>query len=146
MDINTGAFLLYTLLTGTAFLFMTNNTVKDMQQAHWPKLREGTEAWQIATVYAEVAGCFNFMLAATTCPGPRGHLLAMGALGAMMVKHMTVDGLMPPPPVIALGFGGLAVAAYAFFAGNKWGKWAFLTNSVVNGLAFLLMPETPLRD
>ena len=146
IGLNKGAFLFYTLMTGAAFLFFTNSTVSDMQQQHWPQLKKGTPAWRIATTYAEVAGAFNFMLAATTCPGPRGYLLAMGTLVGMMTKHMLVDDLMPPPPVIVLGVGGFVVAAYAFFNDNKWGKWAFLANNAVNAAAFLFMPLTPLRD
>ena len=55
-------------------------------------------------------------------PGKNGRLAAMGCMILTMLKHIIIDGLIPPPPVMAMT-AGVVVANLA--APGEWGKRAF---------------------
>ena len=74
-------------------------------------LEKSPDAFGVSCIYAQVVGCLMFMMLFQQCPGPRGLLLAIGALGTMMAKHIFVDGLVPPPP--AMLFAGVTFCAAA---------------------------------
>lgn len=70
-------------------------------------------------------------------PGKKGMLAAMGCLVLTMTKHITVDGLLPPPPVMAMTAGTIAAIVWS---PGEWGKRAFVGFCLVNALTFLGNP------
>merc|ERR1712072_488855 len=64
----------------------------------------------------------------------------------IMTKHMLINGLYPPPPVIGMGFGILALCSYSVAFNSSVGKWAFLVAAALNAFVFFTDPKTPILD
>ena len=140
--VSTNVFIGYTALTGLVFLGMPKAQTLDI----WPSAEGDAAAMEVGTVYCEVIGAFSFMLCVNTCPGAMGYFLSAIAWCAVMTKHMLVNGLYPPPPVIAMGFGLLALTGYSVSAKSNLGKYAFLVVAALNAAVFFLDPKTPILD
>jgi hypothetical protein len=139
-DVN--VYMGYTALTGFVFLGMPRAQTLDI----WPSAESDSTALEIGTVYGEVIGAFSLMLAVRCCPGPMGYLMSAAIWCLVMTKHMLVNGLYPPPPVIAMGFGCLALTAYSKVSGSSVGKWAMIAAASLNAFVFFTDPKTPLLD
>ena len=139
---DTNVFMGYTALTGLVFAGMPKAQTLDV----WPAAEGDAQALEVGTVYCEVIGGLSLMLCVNCCPGPMGYFLSAITWCAIMTKHMLVNGLYPPPPVIAMGFGCLLLTAYSVSAKNNVGKWALLLASVVNAAVFFFDPKTPVLD
>jgi len=74
--------------------------------------------------------------------GNKANLASMGCLAITMTKHITVDGLIPPPPVMVL----TALTILAQFAAGAWGKRAFVFVCFFNAFTFLTQPLMVLQD
>ena len=74
--------------------------------------------------------------------GKMAYLASMGCMAATMIKHVTVDGLIPPPPVI----GMTALTILAILASDVWGKRAFIGFCFFNALTFIAQPLMVLQD
>ena len=103
----------------------------------------------VASVYYEVIGTLSFALAALPLFGNLwgpfvGCLATIGA----MAKHITVNGLMPPPPVMGMVAVTALLTLFAALTGRKGGvgKWSYVIYNIVNAAVFILDPATPLRD
>jgi len=72
----------------------------------------------------------------------QANLASMACLTLTMAKHIVVDGLIPPPPVMVL----TALTIGAQFAPGAWGKRAFVFNCFFNALTFLTQPLMVLQD
>mmetsp|Transcript_4893 Transcript_4893/g.7795 ORF Transcript_4893/g.7795 Transcript_4893/m.7795 type:complete len:239 (-) Transcript_4893:236-952(-) len=140
--LSTNVFMGYTLLSGLAFLCMPGKQTLEV----FPATQGDELATLVGTVYCEVIGAFSLMLCVNCCPGPMGYLLSAVVWCGVMSKHMLVNGLFPPPPVIAMGFGTLAICGYSVAANSKIGKWVFLLVQALNAFVFLSDPKTPLTD
>ena len=63
----------------------------------------GNLAPALGLVWCEVIAMESLMNALLQCPGALGRAMAFTANVAMMAKHIIVDSLYPPPPVMLLG-------------------------------------------
>jgi hypothetical protein len=143
MPTSTKAVSVYFLVMFGIFCFMPEIPLLD----GFPGVTKGSEAFTVGRVYLEVIGGFNLMLCMKQCPGMQGYFMASAVWCAIMSKHFLVDGLMPPPPVIAMG----AVCLLTTFwcnreGGGKLGQWLFLLAMLVIAAVFLLDTQTPLTD
>ena len=75
-------------------------------------------------------------------PGKKGLLGAMACMVATMSKHIIVDGLIPPPPVMVMTAGVILAVQ---FAPGEWGKRVFVGYCLLNAATFKFMPLTPLQ-
>eukprot|EP00949_MAST-11_sp_MAST-11-sp1_P000740 g740.t1 len=141
-DISTSAFIGYTGLAGLAFLVMPEMQTLDI----WPAAKGDATAMEVGTIYCEVIGAFSLMLSVNTCPGAMGYFLSALCWCGVMTKHMFVNELTPPPPVIAMGFGVLALTAYSALFKSNIGRYAFLAVAALNAAIFFADPKTPLLD
>ena len=75
----------------------------------------------VGTIYMQVAAAFMMQNAALIYfnGSKQGIIAALGCLIAVMAKHILVDGLIPPPPVMVLT--ALTMVAQ-FAAPGEWGK------------------------
>jgi hypothetical protein len=68
----------------------------------------------------------------------------------LVLQHNFVDGIMPPPPVIAMGIVGFIVSVVSMYAtggfAQKLSMWYLLVISSLNAYIFLETPEVPLED
>ena len=76
-------------------------------------------------------------------PGKNGLLAAMGCMVCTMGKHILVDGLIPPPPVMVMT-AGVIVALLA--APGEWGKRVFVGYCLLNAFTFTTQPLMVLTD
>lgn len=108
---------------------MTFSQVK----ATWPHIKteicprrgpcEETIEFTVGKVYCQVIFGVGMLYAALLyLPGKNGRLAAMGCMILTMSKHIIIDGLIPPPPVMVMT-AGVVVANLA--APGEWGKRAF---------------------
>jgi len=74
--------------------------------------------------------------------GKKANLASMGCMAATMTKHIVVDGLIPPPPVMAM----TAIVIAAQFAPGPWGQRAFIGFCFFNAFTFLTQPLMVLQD
>ena len=74
--------------------------------------------------------------------GKQARLASMGCMVATMTKHITVDGLIPPPPVMAM----TALVIVAQFAPGAWGKRVFVFFCFFNAFTFVTQPLMVLQD
>ena len=72
-----------------------------------------------------------------------GRVAALGCLIATMAKHIVVDGLIPPPPVMVMT--ALTLVAQ-FAAPGEWGKRAFVGFMMINLFTFTTNPDMVLSD
>merc|ERR1719421_901865 len=59
-----------------------------------------------------------------------------------MSKHILVDGLIPPPPVMVM----TALVTFAIVASPTWGKRAFIAYAFLNAFTFVTNPLMVLQD
>ncbi|EOD16360.1 hypothetical protein EMIHUDRAFT_210736 [Emiliania huxleyi CCMP1516] len=99
----------------------------------------------VGKIYMQVAAAFMLQNAALIYfkGDKKGIITALGCLMAVMAKHILVDGLIPPPPVMVLT---TLVLAAQFFAPGEWGKRAFVLYMLLNVVVFTTDPATPLKD
>lgn len=74
--------------------------------------------------------------------GNTANLASMACLALTMTKHITVDGLIPPPPVMAM----TALTILAQFAPGAWGTRAFIFVCFFNAFTFITQPLMVLQD
>lgn len=74
--------------------------------------------------------------------GKQARLASMGCMAATMTKHITIDGLIPPPPVMVM----TALVIGAQFAPGPWGKRAFIIFCFFNAFTFVTQPLMVLQD
>ena len=85
MDLAQKAFCGYMLLCGSIFVFAPQMPTTDT----FGSLEKSPDAFGVSCIYAQVVGCLMFMMLFQQCPGPRGLLLAIAALGAnVRGRHM----------------------------------------------------------
>ena len=107
---------------------------------------------EVGTVYCEVIGTMAIMCAAATyfAGSHTRTFFTQLPLCAIMVKHITVNGLYPPPPVMALGALTLLAAAYVAFGtdgkGADYGRYAFIGQMGINLAAFVTQPAAIVKD
>lgn len=140
----TVTYCLFTGLTGALFLAAPQGPLTDS----FPEATEGTPASSVGQVWVEVVGMISLSCCLRQCPGSMGYFMASVAHVALMSKHFFVNGLVPPPPVIAMGTLTLLLCTYSHFVspGSKAGMWMFLLNYSVTAATFHLAPELPLAD
>jgi len=108
--------------------------------------KECTEALDltVGAIYLQVIVGMAF---AYTCvlmiPGKKGMLAAMACFVLTMGKHIFVDGLIPPPPVMAMTAGTVAAL---LFAPGDWGKRIFVGQLCLNAATFIGNPLMVLQD
>ena len=67
----------------------------------------------------------------------------MGVFALTQIKHITVDGLIPPPPVMVLT--ALTMVAQ-FAAPGEWGKRVYVGYMLLNVVVFTSDPMQVLKD
>lgn len=88
----------------------------------------------VAVMYACLVGIDN---------RKNGLLAGLGCFICTMAKHIVVDGLIPPPPVMVMTAATL-VAVVA--APGEWGKRAFVSFCLINAFTFITQPLMVLQD
>ena len=107
---------------------------------------------EVGTVYCEVIGTMAIMCAAATyfAGSHTRTFFTQLPLCAIMVKHITVNGLYPPPPVMALGAIALLASAYVAFGtdgkGTDYGKYLFVLQMALNLFVFSTQPGQIVKD
>ena len=99
----------------------------------------------VGTIYMQVAAAFMMQNAALIYfkGSKQGIIISLGFLMAVMAKHIVVDGLIPPPPVMVLT--ALTMVAQ-FAAPGEWGKRAFVGYMLLNVVVFTSDPMQVLKD
>ena len=105
-------------LNAYTFFFASETPLLDS----FPDAVAGTPQHRVGTIFCEVIGIHFAMLALSCCPAPMGLVLAMGALLAGMAKHVNVDGITPPLPVMAMAGGVFAICLYDLANAGKQKK------------------------
>jgi len=88
----------------------------------------------VAVMYACLIGIDN---------RKNGLLAALGCFIFTMGKHIVVDGLIPPPPVMVMTAITLAAVAVA---PGEWGKRVFVGFNLINAFTFITQPLMVLND
>ena len=97
----------------------------------------------VGKIYLQVMfGMSLFFASQLIFSGKTANLASVGCLVATMGKHIIVDDLIPPPPVMAM----TAIVAAAQFAPGAWGQRAFIGFCVLNAFTFLTQPLMVLQD
>ena len=141
--------LVYCVLGHAPFALMSDTMIPevfpDMKLESCPRRGPCTPTLEatVATIYFEVIFGFVLMFSAVIAiPGKNGPLAAMGAVALTMGKHIIVNGLIPPPPVMVMVAG---TAAAIQFAPGEWGKRAFVGFCVLNAFTFVTNPLMVLQ-
>lgn len=106
---------------------------------------------EVGTVYSQVIGAMALVAAALVYfeGSPTRWFWGQLPFCLVQLKHILVDGLIPPPPVMVLAAGTLAVTAYGGFVDNgkeSYGKYAYVGQGVINLIAFVADPVTLVKD
>lgn len=105
---------------------------------------EETLEFTVGKIYLQVMFAMSLLYSCQLVfSGNTANLASMSCLVAVMAKHITVDGLIPPPPVMVLT--ALTILAQ-LFAPGAWGKRAFAFNCFFNAFTFLTQPLMVLQD
>jgi len=142
--------LLYTVTSAVAFLARGGDQVLES----WPGTKKeecprrgsctDTLEYTVGVVYMQVISAFSLMVAAMVAfKGVQARLCAMGVLICVMTKHLTIDGLVPPPPVMAMT---AVVLLTNLLAPEVWGKRTFVGFCLLNAFTFVLNPLMVLTD
>jgi len=147
--------LVYNVLGMLPFALFNADMVKEV----WPDIKEETckagafgrqgpcttsLEFTVGKVYLQVIVGVALLYAATIAlDGKSGLLGAMGCMIATMTKHVVVDGLIPPPPVMVMT-AGVVVAILG--APGAWGQRAFVAYALVNAVTFVTSPLMVLQD
>ena len=99
----------------------------------------------VGTIYMQVVAAFMMQTSALIYfkGSKQGIIASLGCLIAVMAKHIVVDGLIPPPPVMVLT--ALTMVAQ-FAAPGEWGKRVFVFYCCFNALVFSTNPLMVLQD
>ena len=99
----------------------------------------------VGTIYMQVVAAFMMQTAALIYfkGSKQGIIASLGCLIAVMAKHIVVDGLIPPPPVMVLT--ALTMVAQ-FAAPGEWGKRVFVGYMLLNVVVFTSDPMQVLKD
>ena len=130
--------------------FLLPSTVKDL----WPGIktencpRRGpcTEAIEFTTavIFMQVIVGVALMYACLVAiPGKNGLLAGLSIFICTMAKHLVVDGLTPPPPVMVMTAATLAAVVAA---PGEWGKRAFVAFCLINAFTFVTNPLMVMQD
>jgi hypothetical protein len=125
---------------------MVKDLYPDMKAEYCPRRGPCTETldFTVTKIYLQVIVGVAFMYSALVVwPGKKGLLGAMACMVATMTKHIVVDGLIPPPPVMVMTAGVILAVQ---FAPGEWGKRVFVGYCLLNAATFKFMPLTPLQD
>lgn len=142
--------LTYNVLGMLPFLLMPEDILREtwsgIKEANCP--RKGacipTLEWTVGLIYFQVVVGMALQSASIMLyPGKQGVIGAMFILIAVMAKHILVDGLMPPPPVMALT---AAVTAAQFLADDVWAKRTVIVYFLLNAFVFTTQPLMVLKD
>ena len=108
---------------------------------------------QVGTVYCEVIGALALMVAAAVYyEGSRMRtFMTQLPFVCIQAKHIFVNGLIPPVPVMALAGIVLALGVYnAFFVsdteGTDYSKYAFIGQFALNLAVFVMDPGQVVKD
>jgi len=140
LDTATKIFMLYTGLTGAIFFFVPSMPVKET----FGDL-SGQE-FLVARVYSEVIGGLSLALFVGTCPGAMGVLLSSMCWILTMAKHILVDNLQPPMPVLIMATSCVAINFYSVKTESKLGKRVFMAFNALNAFMFFTNPGQVLAD
>lgn len=103
-----------------------------------------TLEFDVAIIYMQViVGTAMMFVSLTAMPGKNGLLGAMGVFALTQIKHITVDGLFPPPPVMVMTAG---VILAILLAPGEWGKRVYVGFCCFNALVFSTQPLMVLQD
>eukprot|EP01048_Picozoa_sp_COSAG05_P018155 COSAG05_NODE_2604_length_2851_cov_4.404433_2_plen_252_part_00 len=143
-SIATVATCVFTGVNGVLFLASPQTPLGDM----FPDLKEGTHEYLVGRVWIEVIGLCAIMWFLRQCPGSMGYFMASCAHIAMMSKHFFVDGLTPPPPVVAMGALTFLLTTYSNFVdeASKAGMGMYMLMCAATCATFWLVPALPLAD
>ena len=157
----------YFALVGVMFVAMNQSApgmVNDMVHVDksgnmvgnsYPKDKLGTISdlgLTVGTIYCQVIGTMAIMAAnAVFFEGSKYRtFMSQLPLVAVMAKHIVVDGLIPPAPVMALGAvtlgAGAAVAFGTDGTGTDYGKYMFIIQNALNLVVFVLDPAQVVKD
>ena len=103
-----------------------------------------TLEFDVAIIFMQViVGAALMFVSLTLKPGKTGLLGAIGVFALTQIKHITVDGLIPPPPVMIM----TAITLLAILlAPGEWGKRVFVFYCCFNALVFSTNPLMVLQD
>jgi hypothetical protein len=142
--------LVYNVLGMAPFVLMPADILRDswkgIKEAECP--RRGpcipTLEWTTGLIFFQVIVCMAFQYAAIIyAPGKKGIVGALVLLILTMAKHITVDGLIPPPPVMVM----TALVFIAQFAAPPvWAKRAYVAYALLNSVTFVTQPLMVLQD
>lgn len=103
-----------------------------------------TLEFDVAIVFMQViVGAALMLVSITLMPGKNGLLGAIGIFALTQIKHIVVDGLIPPPPVMVMTAGTLLAI---LLAPGEWGKRTFVGYCLINSLTFATQPLMVLTD
>jgi hypothetical protein len=91
-------FAVYCALTGAIFVFFPQQPISQL----FPALPPGSEPFRVATVYAEIIGVLNVVLCLIQYPEGRSFFLSAAASVGIIAKHIMLDRVLPPMPVVGL--------------------------------------------
>ena len=107
---------------------------------------------QVGVIYCQVLGAMAVMAAAAVYfeGSPMRTFVTMLPFIGVMAKHIAVDGLIPPVPVMILGAVTLALGAFVAFGndgkGTDYGKYAFLVQFAINLAVFVAQPAMVVEE
>ena len=105
---------------------------------------EPTLEFTTGRIYLQVICGVAFMYGAMLAfKGTQAMLASMLCMVLTMGKHILVDGLIPPPPVMVMV--GLTLAAILAGSG-EWPKRAYIAFCLVNAFTFITQPLMVLQD
>jgi len=131
--------------------FLMPDTVKDLipgiKEQECPRRNKCVETvdFTSAKIYLQVIVGVAVMYACLIGIDNRknGLLAGLGCFIFTMGKHIVVDGLIPPPPVMVMT--AVTLTAVAFGPG-EWGKRVFVGFTLINAFTFITQPLMVLND
>ena len=104
---------------------------------------EDSLEFTIAKIYLQVIFGMSLLYSCQLIfSGKNARLASMACMTLTMAKHITVDGLIPPPPVMAM----TALTILAQWAPGAWGLRAFAFFCFFNAFTFVTQPLMVLQD
>jgi len=162
--ISSKIFFAYFALVGALFVFTSGpDMLNDMVHVDKENNRVGNSfegtlgelddlTIEVGTVYCEVIGTLAIMTAmAIYFEGSTMRTFATQLPFVLIqAKHINVNGLIPPVPVMVLGGITLLAGIYQAFVasgkGTDYGKYIFIVQNVINFVAFTVDPAQIVKD